>query len=463
MSRAKPILPWIVWTVAVLSYVAAIINRSSLAALGPATQEHFEIDATALAIFPVLQLIVYAALQIPVGVLLDRIGATRMILIGGLLMLVGQVVMALTWDVGLAMAARVLVGAGDACTFISVMKLLPEWFAVRQLPTVSQLTGLIGQAGQLISVTPLAFAVSVYGWASGFLGIAAVLVILGILGMLVLRDMPGRPTEFERWTGKRGRLTCEARSLGDLTGVTNIEMAPPSTGLLSIVAAERNWVQEFGHRARRLLRIPGVRLAFWLHFTAPFAANTFALLWGTPFLTGGLGMSQGEASGLLSLFVVSLMVAGVVLGPLSSRFVERRVWIHVAITVAVAVVWIAVLVWPGTPPFWLILTMLIVVPFGGPASMIAFEVSRSHTPRSFSGFGTGLVNMGGFIATLIVILLIGLMLDVQGAGSPDTYSLDAFRWAFAVQIPVWVLGLAMIVIEQRRTKRWMIGLGRTLR
>lgn len=213
MPAARPILPWVVWGVGAIAYAVAIINRSSLAALGPATQEHFGIDATTLSMFAMIQLIVYAALQIPVGTLLDRYGATALILVGGILMSVGQIVMATVADVWLAILARMLVGAGDACTFISVLRLLPEWFSLRQLPVVSQVTALIGQAGQLVSVTPLALAVAAFGWTSAFLGVAAVGVLVALLGACVLRDRPGLGTVFERMTRRVGRISRNARSL----------------------------------------------------------------------------------------------------------------------------------------------------------------------------------------------------------------------------------------------------------
>lgn len=463
MRTARPLLPWVVWGVAALAYAVAIINRSSLSALGPAAQEHFGIDATTLSMFAMIQLIVYAGLQIPVGVLLDRFGSTNMILGGGVLMVIGQTVMATAPDVNLAILARVLVGAGDACTFISVMRILPEWFALRQLPTVSQLTGLIGQAGQLVSVTPLALLVGIAGWTNGFLGVAAVGLLVALLGAFVLRNQPGDGTLFERMIGRRGRISREARSLATPPATGVVEMLPPATEMIPVVKEPRVRGLGFWSRARRLLRIPGVRLAYWVHFTSPFAANVFILLWGTPFLVGGVGLSPAAAGGLLSLTVISSMLAGLVLGPISSRFVERRVWINVAITAAIAGVWIAVLLWPGAPPLWLLILLLVVMPLGGPASMIAFEVSRSHTPRSFAGFGTGLVNTAGFTASLLVILLIGLVLDLQGAGSPEHYSLGAFKVAFAVQIPFWLLGITMIVIEHRRTKGWMQEHGRRLR
>ncbi|WP_026139330.1 MFS transporter [Leucobacter salsicius] len=461
MRTARPLLPWVVWSVAAIAYAVAVINRSSLASLGPATQEHFGIDATTLAAFPVIQLIVYAALQIPVGLMLDRVGTTAMVLGGAVLMIIGQVAMATVADVWLAILARVLVGAGDACTFISVMRLLPEWFAVRQLPTVSQLTGLIGQSGQLVSVTPLALLVGVAGWTNGFLGLAAVGLVVTIVGAAVLRDRPGTPTLIERMTGRRGKLTLNARSLAGEPEAVTSSIAPPATAMIPVVASRPGF--GFFGRARRMLRVPGIRLAFWVHFTSPFAANVFLLLWGTPFLTGGIGLSPAEAGGLLSITVLSSMFAGLVLGPVSSRFVERRVWINVAITIAIASVWITVFLWPGTPPMWLLITLILVMPLGGPASMISFEVLRSHSPQSFAGFATGLVNTGGFVATLLAILFIGLVLDVQGAGSPEDYSLHAFKWAFAVQVPLWILGLTMIFVETRRTKRWMAEHGRRLR
>ena len=461
MRTVRPFLPWAVWGVAALAYAVAVINRSSLAALGPATQEHFGIDATTLAAFPVIQLIVYAGLQIPVGIMLDRVGSTVMVLGGGLLMMIGQIAMATVSDVWLAILARVLVGAGDACTFISVMRMLPEWFAVRQLPTVSQLTGLIGQAGQLVSVTPLALLVGVAGWTNGFLGLAAAGLVVTIIGAAVLRDRPGSATMFERITGRRGKLTRNARSLAGEPDVVTTSISPPETSTIPVVETPRG-LAVFA-RALRMLRIPGIRLAFWVHFTSPFALNTFLLLWGTPFLTGGVGLTASQSGGLLSFTVLSSMLAGLLLGPISSRFVERRVWINFGITVAIASVWTTVFLWPGAPPMWLLIMLILVMPLGGPASMIAFEVLRSHSPRSFSGFATGLVNTGGFIASLIVMMLIGLALDLQGAGSPEDYSLGAFKWAFAVQIPLWLLGLTMIIIESRRTKRWMADRGRRLR
>lgn len=466
MPHRKPLLPWLIWGAGALAYAFAVINRSSLAALGPATQEHFGIDATTLSMFAMIQLVVYAGLQIPVGIQLDRFGSTTMILFGAVIMVVGQVVMATVSEVWLAILARVLVGAGDACTFISVIRMLPEWFSLRQIATVTQLTSFIGQAGQLIAVTPLALLVATAGWTGGFLGVAVTGVLVLILVLVTVRDRPGVGTGLERMTGRLGATSRTARSFAaaDTTGLIS-SSAPPATSMMPVVrpATTRLPGMGFFARVRRLLGIPGVRLAYWIHFVTAFSMTTFTLLWGTPFLTGGVGLAPAAAGGLLSLAIVTAMVAGLVLGPISSRFVARRVWVAFGITLAQVVTWSAVLLWASAPPFWLLVVLMIVMAVGAPASMISFEVSRSHTPRSFSGFGTGLVNTGGFTSALLVIMLIGLVLDLQGAGSPEFFTFDAFRVAFAVQYPFWFLGLAMIIIERRRTLRWMGEHGHTVR
>ncbi len=464
MRKRRLILPWVVWGVAVSAYMVATINRASLSALGPATQEHFGIEATTLSMFAVIQLIVYSAAQIPVGLLLDKYGSTILILIGGVLMMIGQIAMATVADVRLAILARILVGAGDACTFTSVIRLLPEWFAVRQLPTISQVTGLVGGVGQLVSIAPLALVVSSFGWATGFIGIAAVGLLLTILHFFVLRDWPGQGTAAERLFRGVGRISREAQSLGGHESTTELIAMPP-TEMIAVVGREAKGEpkQQVWKKLRALISIPGVRLAFWLHFTAPFSINVLVLLWGTPFFTGGVGLSAASSAGLLSIAIVAGMVAGLTMGPITSRFVETRVRVVLVVIVVIVAAWFVVLLWPSAPPYGVLLLLVLIVPIGGPASMVSFEVVRSHAPRSYLGLATAMVNMGGFVSSLLVMLFIGLALDAQGAGSPEDYSMAAFRLAMLTQVPVWLLGFTMMLVEKRRTENWMSQHGRKLR
>ena len=106
-----------VWGAAVAVYVLAVFHRTSLGVAGLLAADRFHISGAQLATFTVLQLLVYAAMQVPVGVLLDRFGSRRLILTGLALMTVGQLVFGLATSFETGIAARVLVGAGDAMVF----------------------------------------------------------------------------------------------------------------------------------------------------------------------------------------------------------------------------------------------------------------------------------------------------------------------------------------------------------
>ena len=127
---------WIIWGVGVAAYVLAVTNRTSLAAVGVDTADRFQVDASTLSLFAVLQLGVYGFMQIPVGVLLDRFGSRPVMAIGMLLMAVGQLVMAFSPNVGVAIAARMLLGAGDAAVFPGVLRLISTWFPAQRAPVM---------------------------------------------------------------------------------------------------------------------------------------------------------------------------------------------------------------------------------------------------------------------------------------------------------------------------------------
>lgn len=156
---------------------------------------------------------------------------------------------------------------------------------------------------------------------------------------------------------------------------------------------------------------------------------------------------------VVTAFILFGIVLGPVIGALSVRHPMRRSRLLVLPTVAVqAAAWLVVIAWPGPAPLWLLLVLAAALATGGPASMIAFDHARTYNPSHRLSTATGIVNGGGFLAGLLAILFIGIAMDLQGAGTPETYSLGAFRIAFLAQVPLWLLGATMIVVERRRTR-----------
>src|SRR3954451_1394482 len=105
---------WLMWSIGITAYGVAVFNRASLGVASLQAQERFHATAAVLSLFAVLQLAVYAAMQIPVGVVLDRFGTRRLVAAGAVVMASGQLTLATAHGVGWAVVARVLVGVGDA-------------------------------------------------------------------------------------------------------------------------------------------------------------------------------------------------------------------------------------------------------------------------------------------------------------------------------------------------------------
>lgn len=400
--------PWagvlVIWVVGVVAYVVSIVNRTSLAALGLEAADRFAITAATLSLLAVVQLGVYGALQLPVGLLLDRFGARTVLTVGTAVMAGAQVLLALAPNVELAIVARLLMGAGEAAIFPGLLRVIGMRFPRRLAPTAVQVTGLTGQFGQIISVVPFAALVGLSGWTSAFLSLAGVTALTAVLVAVVVRER--RPAVVER--------------------------APV---LRAVRAAWRE---------------PGTRLAFWVHFVTSFSGNAFAILWGFPFLVAGQGLDATTAGGLFSVYVVCGIVFGPVVGAVSGRFPRARTALVVTLVGVQAASWAAVLAFPDRAPLALLVALAAAMCVGGPASMVAFDIVRDHNPPERLSTATGVVNGAGFLSSILVILAIGGVLTLQAGG--QEYSPAAFRLAELVQVPFWVVGLALVVRADRAVR-----------
>jgi MFS family permease len=405
---------WAVWSAGLAAYTIAVLHRTSLGVAGLDAQHRFHIGAGALASFAVLQLLVYAGLQVPVGLLLDRFGSMRLVVCGAIVMAAGQALMATTHQVGGAVAARVLVGAGDAMTFISVLRLVPQWFPARRVPVLTQMTGLVGQAGQVLSAVPLAAVLAGPGWTTAFVGAAGAGLFVAIVAFAALHDTPER----------------------------RISSGPAIT------------LGRLGRDLREAWRHPGTRLGLWTHFTTQFTGTVFALMWGFPFLIAGEGLPRETASTLLTLFVLTGMAAGPLIGMLVQRHPLRRSWLVLGVIGANALGWGLVLAWPGRAPLPVLVVLILALGLGGPGSMIGFDYARTFNPPNRLGTATGVVNVGGFVASLLTIELIGLILDARTGGRAD-YGIADFKVAMAVQYLVGAAGLVGILRNRRLARRRM--------
>lgn len=401
----------------VAAYVVAILQRSSLGVAGVAAVDRFEATAAALSMMTTLQLVVYAVLQIPVGVLIDRLGPRILIIAGLVFMAGGQALLAFAPHLSGAIVGRIFVGAGDAAVFVSVLRMVSSWFSGPIVPQLSQWIGNLGQLGQVLSALPFALILGTAGWTPAFLSASALCVLVLVFAIAFLSDRPKDSVEVPR-----------TEKLSDA-------------------------VRELGAAFKR----PGTRLGFWSHFVTQSSATVFSLFWGFPFLVYGLGYSQQIAATLLLVIVGSGIVFGPMLGLLSARYPLRRSNIVLGLVAGLAIMWTTTLLWPGQPPLWVVLLLLVSMGAASPGSMIGFDFARTYNPVRGWGSANGIVNVGGFSASFVMMLGIGLILDFLGGhGSTEqTYTLANFRWAFLLQYVVIGIGVVCLLFARRHTRARM--------
>ncbi|MFJ8431840.1 nitrate/nitrite transporter [Kitasatospora sp. NPDC094019] len=404
---------WTAWSIGASVYVLAVIHRTSLGVAGLDAADRFGIGASALSTFSILQVLVYAAMQIPVGVLVDRFGPRKVLLLGVVLLSAGQLAFAFSDAFGPALASRAVLGCGDAMTFISVLRIAARWFPAAKNPLVAQLTGLAGMSGNLVTTVVLAQALHSEGWTPTFTAIALLGIAVFALVALFLRESPQGP--------------------------------PPA---VTAVGRPRLAVRR---QVRDAWREPGTRLGLWIHFTTQFPGNAFGLLWGLPYLVQAQGMTRTEAGGVLTLLVLANMSFGFLFGRLLSRTSRARMPIVLTTIGVTALLWAVTLAWPeGHPPLWLLVTVVLVMGSNGPASLVGLDYARARNPVERLGTASGIVNMGGFIGTMITLFGIGVLLDTLTPAGADGYSASAFRWAFCWQYVPMAVGTVMILRLRRR-------------
>jgi sugar phosphate permease len=212
-------------------------------------------------------------------------------------------------------------------------------------------------------------------------------------------------------------------------------------------------VRALARALRAAWSTPGTRLGLWSHFTVQFGATVFALLWGYPFLVAGQGLDPGTAGLLLILMTLTAVVGGPLIGAFVTRYPFSRSTLMLVIVSSIMTVWAVVLLWPGRSPLWLLVVLVVVTAVGGPGSMVGFDLARTFNPPTRVGSATGIVNVGGFVASLSTVMLIGAVLDRVAPGGPSTYTVDSFRVAMSVQYIVWAIGTVQILRYRRLVRR----------
>ena len=400
------------WAIGVSVYLLAVLHRTSLGVAALTAEQRFHITPAQLSVFVLLQIGVYAAMQVPAGVLVDRYGPRRLLFVAATLMGLAQLAFAEVGSYPVALLARAALGCGDALTFVSILRFVATHFSARRYPMLVALTALAGTLGNIVSTLPLTLLLRHFGWTPTFAVAGGLSLVAAVAVWFQLPDATPAPRAI--------RGVSEVRS-----GLSSVQ-----------------------RRVTTAWRLPGTRLGFWVHFACMSAPNTFAVLWGAQYLVKGAGFSTAAASSVLLLSVVVAAVGNLSIGAFIGRHPPLRVPLAISVCAITVAGWIFLLSAYGhAPPHVLVVLQFAIMAVGTPASMIGFALARDYNSSDNLGTASGVVNVGGFLATVIAALGVGWVLDAVGGSDAH-----AFRLAVIVIAGVQAFGAIQILRWWRRAR-----------
>ena len=384
-----------------LFFAYAFALRVSPSIMVDELMRDFAVGAAVLGNLSAFYFYAYAGLQIPVDLMLDRLGPRCLVSAAAASVGLGCLLFAASDAIGWGYTGRLVIGAGCAFSWAGTLAIVNQWFPTRfaLLAGVSQ---MIAMGGAVLGQAPLAVAVESIGWRSTMTGLAVVGVVLAVLIFLVVRDRPAaKQEEVSAAEGSRGVLLN------------------PQTWLAA---------------------------GFSLSMTGPLLA--FGGLWGVPFLSTAYGLERTEAAGIASLVFVGNGVGAVALGWWSDRIQRRRLPMVFGALLTITAQGVLIYV-PGLSP-WLLGLLALLIGIGGSSLVIAFACGREPNVAAKVGLTIGVINTATVGSGALFQPVIGALLDMRWSGAMlngvPVYDADVYRFALGVLPLTSALGLGLVAV-----------------
>jgi MFS family permease len=402
------LLPWVVWCIGTLYFLFDYMNQVVPGAMQPELRHAFGASAFQFGLIAASYFYIYAAMQIPVGMLGDRFGPKRPLAVASIVAATGCILFTQADSFATATLARMMIGIGACFSFVSVLMLIRNWFPGNRFSLLVGLTnmaGMIGAIGADNILSHLAMPEHA-GWRDTIagLGIAGGIIAIGII--FIVRDTPRNAPRTSNDASSEG-VGAAWKYLGE------------------IVRSPQVWIN-------------GVYAA-----TIATTFMTFGAAWGSLFLRRAFHLTPEEGASLASLVFVGAIPGSFFFGWFSGKVKRRK--LPMIIGAAGGLASFLLLAYGIGDSVWLARILLFSMGFFCCGNVVAYALGDDLSPRGGEGIGLGFVNtclIGGGAG---FGPLIGLLLDWQHPVSKTGHTLYTMGELQIAFLPVTIcLSLSLL-------------------
>jgi predicted MFS family arabinose efflux permease len=418
-SERTGFYPWMVWGLAACFYCYGFFQRVTPSVMVDELMTDFAVSAAVLGNLSAFYFYAYASLQLPIGVVVDRWGARRMLIGAALLCGVGSLLFARADNLTMAYLGRLLIGAGAGFTWVGTLKLATQWLPPRRFALVSGMTLMLGMIGAVAGQAPLAAAVSHFGWR-GTMNVAAIVAVaLAVLIWMIVRD------------------GADSASISSSMDDTGKQTAGLLHGLKLTLKNPQSWFAAIYGGA----------------MTAPMLA--FAGLWGVPYMMQVYSLERPAAAASTSLMLIGWGIGAPLTGWISDHMGSRR-WPMLISSIIVLVIF-AIIIYVPDLSLATTRTLLFVHGLCNGGMVIAFATGREHNRPESAGATLGFVNTVVMASGAFFQPLIGWILDVNWDGVINAgnrvYSEETYQTAFiSLMVSGVVAIMAALLLRETRCR-----------
>jgi sugar phosphate permease len=392
---------WVVLAACAPLFMCSQFYRVATAIVAPHLQRDLGLGSEALGALSASFFYGFATAQVPLALVLDRVGARATMAALSLVGAAGAVVFATAHGRTAAIAGEVLLGIGMSGNLMCSLKLVGQWFSPREFATIAGALLGMGTLGNILGTTPLAVLVAGVGWRHALLGIGAATAALAVLFFALVRERAASAAAPPRGEG------------------------PP-----------------VGAMARTLLGTPD----FWLISAAAFCRyGAFASiqgLWAGPWLVEIAGLSPLGAANLILVLNLGLAAGAPLGGWLSDRVVRSRKRLVVASLVGIVVAELALAASSFAPRVWVAAVVLAGLGVASGFGQIAYAHVKDLVPAHMAGMAMTGVNFFVMFGAAAFLHGTGWVLE-RASGPSGARGPAGYGAAFLAAAVVVALSLAL--------------------